>query len=151
MEQKFKFESFRVENNVKWFKNKIKKERAFYMKEIKSGKTDPGYVWPFMKLSAFFEGVFTMNPTPMELTLEIPAGQIHLTVTDGKHWVVRNDMNNSLAVYDVESFFKWAVEVYPEGIGAEGYEQLTLHILTQGCNEAESAEIYDKTFFVEAA
>ena len=134
-----------------WFKKELKKERKHYLAELKKGFTDPGYAWAYTELALFLEGVFCLKATPCELSLEIPKGQVHLTVHGGEHWVVRNDFNYSVAVYSVRDLFDWAVENYPNGIGSEGYEKIALQILTQGCNEAQSAEIYDKTFLVEAA
>ena len=132
-----------------WFKKELRKERKRYLAELKKGSTDPGFAWAYIQLALFLEGVFTLKATPNELTLEIPKGEVHLTVAGG-HWIVRNDYSGSVGVIDVEELFKWAVKTYPEGIGGEGYEQIALQILTQGCDEKQSAEIYDKTFLVAA-
>lgn len=133
-----------------WFKKELRKERKRYLAELKKGSTDPGYAWAFTQLAVFLEGVFTLKSTPLELTLEIPKGEVRLTVPDGRHWIVRNDYSGSVGVIDVEELFNWAVKTYPEGIGGEGYEQIALQILTQGCDEKQSAEIYNKTFLVAA-
>ena len=133
-----------------WFKKELRKERKRYLAELKKGSTDPGYAWAFTKLAVFLEGVFTLKSTPLELSLEIPKGEVRLTVPDGRHWIVRNDYSGSVGVIDVEELFKWAVKTYPEGIGGDGYELIALQILTQGCDEEQSAEIYDKTFLVAA-
>lgn len=134
--------------DTKWYKNEIRKNRNQYLKDIKSGKTDPGYVWAFMKLWTFLEGVFTLKVVPEGITLEIPAGELHLSKA-GDYWVVRNDYNNTVGSIQIEKVFEWALEQYPNGIGAEGYEKLAMDILCLGCDDKQASEIYDKTFFVE--
>ena len=134
--------------DTKWYKNEIRRSHDDYVKDVNSGKTDPGYVWAFTKLWIFLEGVFTLKVVPESITLEIPAGELHLSKA-GDYWVIRNDYNNTVGSIKIEQIFDWAVTNYPDGIGADGYEQIALQILSLGCDEKQKAEIYDKTFFVE--
>ncbi len=142
--------SVRKSANLNWYKNQIKKNYNDYKNDLKNGKKDPGYVWPMMNLVIFLEGVFTLKAVPNKLSIDIPAGVLNITAA-GEGWVIRNDYNGSIGFIKVEGMFDWAITHYPDGIDEEGYEYLAMRILSQNCTEEQMNEIYDKTFYEEAA
>lgn len=136
-----------------WYEKEVKKQRKSYLRQCRVSK-DPGYVWPFLTLEIFLEGVFTMKPMPGSISVDIPKGKFNLTLMqkgEEAKWLVRNDASGAIATYEVKSIIEWAIENYPDGIDSEGYNRLAFILLTTGCPKSESDKIWCDSFYEEVA
>lgn len=152
MSKNFKHKEVR---NSGWYEREVAAEKVAYNEELKNGAVDNGYVWPSIQLEIFLEGVFTQKPVPPVVEIEIPKGIFRLTTLseDGEvKWLIRNDAFGAICEANPENLFKWAVEIYPDGIGGEGYTTIAFSLLTTGCkDESEKENVYKSMFYGENA
>ena len=136
-----------------WFKDTIRKGKRLHEKALKDGLEAGDFVWASLYLETFLEGVFTMRPLPNVIEVEVPKGLFRLTAIekDGEiMWIVRNDTFDAICEVSPLTYFEWAVKVYPEGIGNEGYMQIAHSLLTAGCKTKEEKDaVWDGMFYKE--
>ena len=140
-----KFSDFKFDN--KWYGNQIKCQRRLYEKELKK-MSDPGYVWPTLKMQIFLEGVMTLKTVPNVLEIETPDGMFKLSAlrySDGTVWHIEHAGRSNYI--EVEDMLVSIAEQYPEGFG--NYFELGVQIM--GCGDEKFAdEIWDKSFWKAA-
>lgn len=140
------FKDFKFDN--KWYGNQIKCQRRLYEKDLKK-MSDPGYVWPTLKMQIFLEGVMTLKAVPHVLEIETPDGMFKLStlrLSDGTLWHIEHA--GRFSYIDVNALLMSIVEKYPDGTFGD---YLNLGVEIMGCGDEKfTNEIWDKSFWKAA-